>query len=147
MNTENISAHFAKLFQEMKESPKYRIEGIKVEITEKIYLTMQREEINNATLAKRLGKSRAYVSKVLSGKVNFTLETLDSIAEALGCQLRVEIVPKPSINVFEGLQEIPKIRLNVLDFIIPEIDKVHCDPQRATSARVERNDETISLAA
>ena len=51
--------------------------------TEEICLAMEREKISRAELARRLGTSPAYVTKVLRGKANFTLATLARIAYAL----------------------------------------------------------------
>ena len=85
---------FANLFREMKQTDVYHIEGAKVEIAEQIYLAMKRHHVSNAELARRLGKSRAYVTKVLQGSTNFTLESLVRIARALDCQLDLQFSPR-----------------------------------------------------
>lgn len=43
-------------------------------------------------LASRIGKSRAWVSKLLSGRQNATLDTLAEVALALGAQWQVSLV-------------------------------------------------------
>lgn len=48
---------------------------------------------NKAQLAERLGKSKAYVTQVLSGSRNMTLRTLADFAFALG--FRVELKARP----------------------------------------------------
>jgi len=78
---------FAALSREMEQSDTYQIEGAKVEIAEQIYLAMKQQDVSRAELARCLGKSRAYVTKVLQGSTNFTLESLVRIARALDCQL------------------------------------------------------------
>jgi transcriptional regulator with XRE-family HTH domain len=47
-----------------------------VEATENLCVLMERSGITRAELARRLGKSPAYISKMLSGTQNLTLATL-----------------------------------------------------------------------
>lgn len=87
---------FSNLFEQIEKSPGYTVEGLKVEIAEMIYLAMQRSQVHQAELARLMGKSRAYITKVLSGNVNFTLETMVSIADALDCEVKIAIRHKRS---------------------------------------------------
>jgi plasmid maintenance system antidote protein VapI len=50
--------------------------------------------VSGAELARRLGKSRAYVSKVLSGSENLTLESLAQLGHALECDLVLDYQPR-----------------------------------------------------
>jgi transcriptional regulator with XRE-family HTH domain len=42
-------------------------------------------------LARRLGASPAYVTKILRGKVNFTLATMVRLSRAVGGELHVQL--------------------------------------------------------
>lgn len=84
---------FADLFREMEQTDAYHIDGAKVEISEQIYLAMKRQGISEAELARRLGKSRAYVTRVLQGAVSFDLESLVKIARALSCEFDFRLIP------------------------------------------------------
>lgn len=53
---------------------------------------MTAQELTRAELAKRLRASPAYVTKVMRGDVNFTLETMTRLALAVGGKLRIEVV-------------------------------------------------------
>jgi DNA-binding Xre family transcriptional regulator len=54
---------------------------------------MRNKGMSVASLAKRLGTSRAVVHRVLDAKnTSLTLHTLARTASALGCQVRLEIV-------------------------------------------------------
>lgn len=57
---------------------------------------MNQQGVSNAELARRLGKSRAYVTKLLRGTTNFTLESLVRIGRALSCEVEFELLPKPA---------------------------------------------------
>lgn len=89
-----ISTRAAALFARIRNTATYQVEGLKVELAEQIYQVMQEQNISNAELARRLNTSRAYITKILQGDVNFTLETLGGIAHALNCEFNVELKPK-----------------------------------------------------
>ena len=100
-----VTERFADLFREMERSDVYHIEGAKVEIAEQIYLAMKRQGVSNAELARRLGKSRAYITKVLQGSTNFTIESLTTIAHVLDCQLDLRLSPRHAASELDELWE------------------------------------------
>lgn len=63
-------------------------------VTEDILLLLEDMDVNKKELARRLGKSRSYVTQVLSGARNMTLGSLSDICFSLGV--------KPSFK-FENL--------------------------------------------
>jgi transcriptional regulator with XRE-family HTH domain len=100
-----VTERFADLFREIEQSDVYHIEGVKVEIAEQIYLAMKHQSVSNAELARRLGKSRAYVTKLLQGSTNFTLESLTKIARALDCQIDFQFSPRHKASELDELWE------------------------------------------
>lgn len=100
-----VTERFADLFRDIEQSDAYHIEGLKVEIAEQIYLAMKHQGVSNAELARRLGKSRAYVTKVLQGSTNFTLESLTKIARALDCQIDFQFSPRHRASELNELWE------------------------------------------
>ncbi len=54
---------------------------------------MEERKVKKAELARRLGKSRAYVTQMLSGSANLTVRTLAEVAYALGVEVKLEAVP------------------------------------------------------
>ena len=54
---------------------------------------MHDQEISRADLARKIDSSTAYVTKVMRGDVNFTLETMTKLALAVNGKLSVRIVP------------------------------------------------------
>lgn len=89
-----VGERFADLLQRAELSDAYQIVRLKVEISERIYNAMKQQGVSNAELARRLGKSRAYVTKLLRGTTNFTLESLVRIGRALSCEVEFELLPK-----------------------------------------------------
>jgi transcriptional regulator with XRE-family HTH domain len=53
---------------------------------------MEARDMSRVQLAESLQVSPAYVSKVLRGQANFTLESMVKIARAVGGRLRVDII-------------------------------------------------------
>lgn len=72
-------------------------ESLILEATERITEVMDAEGISKAELARRLDKSRAYVTQVLDGSRNMTLRTLSDLAFALGYRIRIEREPIPEL--------------------------------------------------
>lgn len=59
--------------------------------TETIYDAMKRNEVTKAELARRIGKTNAYVTQILSGERNLTLRTIAAVAAALNMRPRVTL--------------------------------------------------------
>jgi transcriptional regulator with XRE-family HTH domain len=79
---------FAEIYDSMKDTVEYQVEELSLAFTESILLRM--EELGNLSgkeLADRMGSTKPYVSKLLKGKNNFTLETLVKLARALECRI------------------------------------------------------------
>src|SRR5881296_213097 len=89
-----VAERFASLFDRLERSESSEIDAAKLEISEQIYLAMERQGVSKADLARRLGKSRAYVTKVLQGRTNFTLESIVRITRALNCKLDFSLMPE-----------------------------------------------------
>lgn len=71
----------------------YEQESLAFEAAELISTLMDREGIKKAELAKRIGRSKAYVTQLLSGARNMTLHTFADLAFALGHQVRLSVAP------------------------------------------------------
>lgn len=57
---------------------------------------MRNQSMSRALLAKKLDSTPAYVTKVMRGDVNFTLETMTKLALAVGGRLHIEVVDRDS---------------------------------------------------
>jgi len=90
-----VKERFANLLHLAESTDAYQVDRLKVEISERIYNAMKEQGVSNAELARRLGKSRAYVTKLLRGTTNFTLESLVKISRALSCEVEIDLLKKP----------------------------------------------------
>jgi transcriptional regulator with XRE-family HTH domain len=64
-----------------------------LEFTENLIAEMDVQGVTGAELARRMGTSRAWVSRVLAGECNLTTATMGKLAFALGMRVTTQIVP------------------------------------------------------
>lgn len=92
MNTKKIES-FDNLYREARKHDDYWIAGVVDDVTEALCQRMEEADISRSELARRLGTSPAYVTKILRGTANFTLASLVKLARAVGMELEVSFVP------------------------------------------------------
>ena len=68
-------------------------ETLILDATELIVDLLERHSISRQELARKLGKSKGFVTQLLSGERNMTLRTLADLGYVLG--QRIELVPHP----------------------------------------------------
>ncbi len=93
-DTKTMGNDLQTALERLRESETYDKEAVRDEISEQIHLVMTREGVKPAELARRLGKSRAYITKILQGNANFTIDSLVQIARALGYRYAPVFLPR-----------------------------------------------------
>jgi len=93
---------FNTLFAEAEKRDEFHAAGVKIEIAEQIFRMMEKRNITQADFARKLGKNRAYVSRILKGNTNFTIETLVLIARNLEAEWDFQLadIEKPETKVY-----------------------------------------------
>lgn len=71
-----------------------RQEELILEITEALTEAMERAGVSKAELARRLGKTRGFVSQILAGGRNLTLRTIADVGDALNYKITVQVLPR-----------------------------------------------------
>jgi antitoxin component HigA of HigAB toxin-antitoxin module len=87
-----------KLFARAEASPDYWNAVAAYEFVRELAQRMEEQGISRAELARRLGTSKAYVTKVLSADVNFTLATMNRLAAAVGGMVHFRIVDRKAAS-------------------------------------------------
>lgn len=62
------------------------------DLSDQIHFLMESKGISKAELAKRMGSSRPYVTKVLAGDMNITMKTMAKILHHLGAKAKIKVV-------------------------------------------------------
>ncbi len=96
---------FKDLMKDAHKRPSYVKAKACIKIAKNIETIMDEKNINNAQLAALLGCSPPYITKILKGDANLTIETLSKLCIALDCDLTLKFEPKtPAISVEQNRQ-------------------------------------------
>lgn len=89
-----MGGSFKKLFEKIEKTLSYKKEKAKIDITIELQGLMKKNQVTRADLARELNKSNAYVTQILRGERNFTIDTMVELAEALDSNLAIHFSPK-----------------------------------------------------
>jgi len=102
----NSHKSFKELAAIARKKTPYFVQGAILDFTEDVVSRMKARELTKSELAQKLNTSPAYVTKLLSGVTNFTLETMVKVAIAVDAELRVHLQPKGSISQWVDVLDI-----------------------------------------
>jgi transcriptional regulator with XRE-family HTH domain len=75
----------------IKDDPEYLAEEVKLSFAEELCRLMEERGVTRAQLAKRIGVSRAYITRILGTDYNLTAETMVKVAQALGARVSLHL--------------------------------------------------------
>ena len=90
MSTKSINA----LAQRLSALPEGQAEYVAVSFLLQINLRMLDLNMSNANLAQRLGTTPAYVTRLFTGSVNLSVQSLVKVAQAVYGEVKLEFVAK-----------------------------------------------------
>ncbi len=103
--------NFQALIEKAKKRDSYWIGKVIQDFTEDLYRLMEQRDISKTELARRIGSSPAYVTKVLRGDTNFTVETMVRLSRAVGGELCVHVGQQEgSVRWFDVIQQLDAIQ-------------------------------------
>jgi len=88
------AAWYEEMTKEFDNDPDYWAEGLKLDFAEEVGRLMEEQKVSRAELARRLGTSPAYVTKILHWTANLTLTSMSKIALAFGSRVHLGLGPK-----------------------------------------------------
>lgn len=97
MNPETLE-RYRQFVKEAEGSVDYWVAGPIDDYVLDICRLMEEKKVSKAELARRLGTSRAYVTKLLGGNANFTLATMTKVAMALDAVVRVHVADQQTVT-------------------------------------------------
>lgn len=147
--TKTSSERLQEFSNRIERSEMFDIEGAKFDISEHIYSMMERQTVSKAKLARRLGKSRAYVTKMLQGNANFTLESLVRIARSLECKLDVSQVLIPVHQELPMLDwgQARKTKLSICNLSLERAEREYIRLVKRPIPKKENDNESLATAA
>jgi DNA-binding phage protein len=96
---------FRQFVRKAETSVDYWVDVPITDFIEDVWRLMEEQKVSRAELARRLGTSRAYVTKLLGGNANFTLQTMAKVAMALGSQVHVHVAGRDVLT--RWIDELP----------------------------------------
>ena len=85
---------FKELIGEAKGRDTYWAASMILDFTEGLHKIMEANGVTRSDLARRLRVSPAYITKVLRGNVNFTVDSMVRLVRAAGGEVSIRIAPK-----------------------------------------------------
>jgi antitoxin component HigA of HigAB toxin-antitoxin module len=89
---EKLKNAFGSWIEESSKSTTYWKAAIKLRLANKIGEKMAEHGMNRAGLASEVGHSRSYITQVLGGSKNLTIDSMVTFADAFGLVPRIEFV-------------------------------------------------------
>jgi transcriptional regulator with XRE-family HTH domain len=89
MNIQEVYQELDAFHVEAEKSHEFRAERAFLEFTERMLERMEELKMSRSELAAKIGVKPAYITKILRGDTNFTLDTMVKLASALDCKLVV----------------------------------------------------------
>jgi len=93
------------LLQDARQHDDYWEHWIVSEFTEELCRRMDTLGLSRTGFARKIDNSPAYVTKVLRGEENLTAKTMARLARAVGCVVRIHLVPVGTYGVWIDLGE------------------------------------------
>lgn len=87
-----MSNAFRKMVDQARRNADYWAAGIAMDFATGVDALMKRKNISRSELASRIGTSLPYITKVMRGDANFTLETMAKIAMAVDATIEVRLI-------------------------------------------------------
>lgn len=127
-----MNPSFKELIERAKKTFEYVLEGAILSFTENVARVMGESGVSKRELAKRIDCSAPYVTKVLRGNPNLTIASMVKIAQALDCELSIELQPKivqqtQAITIFDANKESANNfvrRRNQAEFVVADVGTV-----------------------
>lgn len=138
---------FGELFDTAEGNTAYWVERAVLEFTEDVVGRLEAEGISRAELARRIKASPAYVTKILRGNTNFTLESMVRIAQALGCSVRTHMQPNGARTHWFDLLEMPPAQTGVFGNCAEMTRELGLYSKRVQQLGMESHNDAIPLAS
>lgn len=138
-----MSRKWKEIFGEARRRDEYWVADFAYKFTEELFMLMERRGINKKQLAELMETSPAYITKIMRGDTNFTIETMVKLARRLDGKLSVHVSPSECnvrwFGVFStDAQKTSPVRKDSIDQGYSSYEK----PEEVDEA----NEETIAAA-
>lgn len=104
-----ISKKIHDFIEQAKKSDSYWVEKAKLDFALELNKFIKASRMSNKEVAERLGTSPAYITKILKGDANFTIESMVKAARAANAKVHISIIDdRESARSWIALNDIKK---------------------------------------
>jgi transcriptional regulator with XRE-family HTH domain len=89
---------FSELWGDLENDEIFQAESVKLDFVLQLHQLMEKRGITKKDIAKSIGSSQAYITKVFKGNVNFTIDSMAKLANAAHGKLTIHITGKEELN-------------------------------------------------
>lgn len=89
---------FAALMPRLAATPEGQAAHVAVAFLVQVHGRMQAQGMSNAELARRMGTSSAYITRLFRGNANLSVQTMVKLAQTVGGSLRVELAEQANVG-------------------------------------------------
>lgn len=89
-----ITETLRRIVEQARKGHTYKVERAKIIFTDEVGERMETLGLSRKDLAECLGTKPPYVTKILRGSTNFTLDSMVKIADALDCDFSPNMTPR-----------------------------------------------------
>ncbi|MDH6185506.1 helix-turn-helix transcriptional regulator [Polaromonas sp. CG_23.6] len=107
-----MSKGIRAFLEEAKKTDSYWVEKAKLDFSLAVEKQRRSGGFTYAAIAKKIGTSAAYITKIFRGDTNMTIETMVKLARATGGQLDIQIVDSAAQAGHWDLSKIPPVPQN-----------------------------------
>ena len=100
---------FAEMTRGYDRDPEYQAEYLKLVFGEELGKLMDQQHVSQAELARRIGPSRAYITRIFRSNFNPTFETLAKLAIALDARVSIHLHPSETEVRWREVPKAPEI--------------------------------------
>lgn len=130
----NDAGWYKELTAGFEKDPEYWVEHLKLVFGEEVGRLMDERGMNQADLARELGTSRAYVTRLFHGTFNPTVLTLARVALALDARMSVHLHSREATSVWLDLTQPPRADRDVEIWADREVETVKLDTTRRVTS-------------
>jgi len=102
---------FAEMTRGYDRDPEYQTEYLKLIFGEELGKLMDQQHVSQAELARRIGTSRAYITRIFRSNFNPTFETIAKLAIALDGEISIHLHPRETEVRWLEIPKEPEVQI------------------------------------
>ncbi|HEY4272028.1 MAG TPA: helix-turn-helix transcriptional regulator [Candidatus Udaeobacter sp.] len=145
---EQVHEQIQAALKAARETHEYRAEGASIEFTNAMVTRMREARVSRSELARMIKTTPAYISKILRGATNFSLDSMVKIANALNCELRLHLQPSGAKSQWLDVYTSKTLKMSFEPSGVPE-NIIHpmCFKPVELPLEISRTDERRAVLA